>query len=208
MKKIKKETADRISYTHFENDSHKLCVLLSGTNYLYDKPLMYYTNMAMLQQGYDVVQVNYTYEDAFFEQPIAGIAAHILKDVKSVIVDVCKRADYDDILFVGKSLGTIPMSFHFSQKQAMHPKLIMLTPVLQTDDVYKNMLAMENELLLIIGDADPHYDKQKVATLNEKDNVTVLVIPNANHSLDVVPNDMEQSLASLTKVMQRIRTFI
>lgn len=208
MKKRRKETTARIPYTHFDNGARKLCVLLSGTNYLYDKPLMYYTNMAMLQQGYDVVQVNYTYEDSFFEQPITLIATQILKDVQSVIVDVCKRADYDDILFVGKSLGTIPMSFHFSQKQAIHPKLIMLTPLLQQEEVYTKLLAIENELLLIIGDADPHYDQQKVAILNEKDNVSVLVISDANHSLDVVPNDMEKSLASLTKTMYRIRAFI
>lgn len=208
MKKRRKETTARIPYTHFDNDARKLCVLLSGTNYLYDKPLMYYTNMVMLQQGYDVVQVNYTYEDSFFEQPVAVIATQILKDVQSVIVDVCKRADYDDILFVGKSLGTIPMSFHFSQKQAIHPKLIMLTPLLQQEEVYTKLLEIENELLLIIGDADPHYDQQKVAILNEKDNVSVLVISDANHSLDVVPNDMEKSLASLTKTMQRIRAFI
>lgn len=208
MKKRRKETTAGIQYTHFDNDARKLCVLLSGTNYLYDKPLMYYANMAMLQQGYDVVQVNYTYEDAFFEQPITLIATQILKDVKSVIVDVCQRVAYDDILFVGKSLGTLPMSFHFSQKQVTYPKLIMLTPLLQQEEVYTKLLAIENELLLIIGDADPHYDQQKVATLNEKDNVSVLVISDANHSLDVVPNDMEKSLASLTKTMQRIRAFI
>lgn len=208
MKKRRKETTAGIQYTHFDNDARKLCVLLSGTNYLYDKPLMYYANMAMLQQGYDVVQVNYTYEDAFFEQPITLIATQILKDVKSVIVDVCQRVAYDDILFVGKSLGTLPMSFHFSQKQETYPKLIMLTPLLQQEEVYTKLLAIENELLLIIGDADPHYDQQKVATLNEKDNVSVLVISDANHSLDVVPNDMEKSLASLTKTMQRIRAFI
>lgn len=208
MKKISKETADGIRYTHFDNDSHKLCVLLSGTNYLYDKPLMYYTNIAMLQQGYDVIQVNYAYDDAFFEKEVAEIATGILKDVKSVIVDVCKRGSYKDILFVGKSLGTIPISFHFSQKQTIHPKLIMLTPVLKRDDVYTKLLAIENEYLLVIGDADLHYDEQKVAKLNEKDNVTVLVIPNANHSLDAVPSNVEKSLASLTKIMQQIQAFI
>lgn len=48
--------------------------MFSGTGYTYDKPLMYYSTTFMLELGYDVVQICYSFEQQQFEQEPTAIS--------------------------------------------------------------------------------------------------------------------------------------
>jgi dienelactone hydrolase len=61
--------------------------------------------------------------------------------------------------------------------------------------------------LLIIGDADPHYDPTALETLNATTKPEVLVIPGADHSLDI-PGNLTASIAALHQAMQAVERFL
>jgi len=83
-----------IHYTYEKRGAKTLCVMLSGTNYTYDKPLMYYGSMLMKEKNIDTVQVHYEYDDAFFTQATATITERITADVSSVIDEVLEAGQY------------------------------------------------------------------------------------------------------------------
>ena len=60
--------------TIFDGTSDKVCFMLSGTGYTYDKPILYYSTALLLELGYDVVQINYTFEQQQFEQDSQAIS--------------------------------------------------------------------------------------------------------------------------------------
>lgn len=51
--KIKPKQAmyNGISYNFFDRKSDKICFMLSGTGYTYDKPILYYSTALMLELG-------------------------------------------------------------------------------------------------------------------------------------------------------------
>lgn len=209
MKVTSKETLKKIKYTHIENGSKKICFMLSGTNYSYDKPLMYYSTMEMLQNKFDVVQVHYSYEPTIFEKDIDYVSNLIIEDVDSVVEEVLATKEYEEIIFLGKSLGTIPISFKYAiNNNQQNTRLILLTPLLKLEGLHENIMASSNEILMIIGTNDGNYRHSKITDIKMKTNLTLIEIEHANHSLDIEPTNTSDSLKAMTKINEVLHHFI
>ncbi|MEK4231379.1 alpha/beta family hydrolase [Solibacillus sp. FSL H8-0538] len=209
MKVTSKETPKKIKYTYIENNSKTICFMLSGSNYLYDKPLMYYSKMEMLQNNFDVVQVHYSYEPTLFEKDVEYFRNVIIEEVDSVIEEVLATREYKEIIFLGKSLGTIPISFKYANNNtSQNTKLVLFTPLLKIDGLYENIMRSSNEILMIIGTNDGHYEPNKIREIQMKPNFTLIEIARANHSLDVEPINTTESLKAMTKVNDALHYFI
>ena len=102
-----------VKYTYINNNSKTICIMLSGGSYTYDKPLLFYATMAMIENQFDIVHVNYSYGPEYFENTPDQIQSIITGDVSDVLQEVFAKKNYDDIIFIGKSLGTIPLAFNF-----------------------------------------------------------------------------------------------
>lgn len=208
MKVTSKESPKKIKYTYIGNDSKTICFMLSGSNYLYDKPLMYYSTMEMLQNKFDVVQVHYSYEPTIFEKDVGYLSNLIIDDVDSVVEEVLATREYEEIIFLGKSLGTIPMSFKYANNTPQNTKLVLLTPLIKLDGLYENLMRSSNKILMIIGTSDGHYEPNKIKEIQMKSNFTLIEIDRANHSLDVEPINTTESLKAMTKVNEALHYFI
>ncbi|MGX9133496.1 alpha/beta family hydrolase [Rummeliibacillus sp. JY-2-4R] len=209
MKVTDKETQKKIRYTYIENDSNTVCFMLSGSNYLYDKPLMYYSKMEMLQNNFDVVQVHYSYEPTIFEKEIDYLSNLIIEDVDSVVEEVLATKKYKEIIFLGKSLGTIPISFKYANNvTSKKTKFVLLTPLLKLEGLYKNIMRSSNDILMVIGTNDGHYETNKIKEIQVKPNLNLIEIDGANHSLDVEPINTTQSLKAMIKVNEALHHFI
>jgi len=57
--KPKQENCNGIPYDFFDQNSNSICFMLSGTGYSYEKPVLYYSRLLLLELGYDVIQINY-----------------------------------------------------------------------------------------------------------------------------------------------------
>lgn len=163
------QTKDKkISYTHIETGSKIICFMFSGAGYTYDKPLFYYATMTMLQNKIDVVHIHYSYNEDLFKQPLENITQTIMNDVNPVILDVLKNGQYTETIFLGKSLGTIPIANEIMKRESyLESKMILLTPLLKFDLIFESIQNSKHQGLLVIGDKDPHYDSNKLEQLRK-----------------------------------------
>lgn len=198
-----------IQYTHIQNNSRVVCFMFSGAGYTYDKPLFYYSTMVMLENNFDVVHIHYSYNQSEINQPKDELANLIVEDVNPVIREVIKNGDYEETIFLGKSLGTIPIISKFANDSLYaNAKMIILTPLLQYDLYYKRLMESKNKTLLVIGNVDPHYIPEKLTKLDEKTNFNIKVIDNANHSLDIEQFATSKSISALNNIIRHLIDFI
>lgn len=114
------ESLKQIEYTHIQTGSKNVCFMFSGTGYTYEKPLLYYATMVMLENNIDVVQVHYSYEQELFEQTFEDIKNFIMNDIDPVINNVIDNFHYDETIFLAKSLGTIPVVSEIMKREAFN----------------------------------------------------------------------------------------
>ncbi|RKL64701.1 alpha/beta hydrolase [Salipaludibacillus neizhouensis] len=198
-----------IQYTHIQNNSQVICFMFSGSGYTYDKPLFYYSTMVMLENNFDVVHIHYSYNQSELNLPKDELANLIVEDVNPVVKEVIGNGDYDETIFLGKSLGTIPIISMFANDSIYsNSKMIILTPLLQHDLYYKRLLESKNKTLLVIGNVDTHYIPEKVTKLAEKTNFNIIEIVNANHSLDIEQLATSKSITALNDLITDLKDFI
>ena len=208
-KSLVTKTNKQLTYTHIKQGSDKVCFMFCGSGYRYDKPLLYYATMVMLEQSLDVVHVHYAFDEQELNLPISELSDLIVEEVELVVKKVEGEGVYDKILFLGKSLGTIPIiSTYIKEARYSNTKFILLTPLLTKDILFDRLMESENPILIVIGTDDPYYVQSKVTALNEKPNITIKEIQQANHSLDIVPNNTSTSIQAIGDIMEVIREFI
>lgn len=208
MKGNKKEiqTNDKaISYTHIEMGSKTICFMFSGSGYNYDKPLFYYSTMVMRQNKIDIVHIHYSYDEQTMKKTIEELTKIIMDDINPVILDVLKNGQYNNSIFLGKSLGTIPIANDLMKREEfLKSKMILLTPLLKFDSIFDSILNSEHPGLLVIGDKDHHYNSNQIDQLS-KSNLKIDVVQNANHSLDVGEFETTNSILALSRVMEKLQ---
>ena len=198
---------NNIQYTAINNESNKICIMLSGGSYTYDKPLFYYATRAMIENQFDIIHVNYSYGPEYFENTPEQIRSNITEDVTDVLQDVFEKNSYDGIIFIGKSLGTIPLAFNFVLNETYKDaKFIFLTPLLKLNGFIENLRKSNQRSLIVIGTNDGHYLQEPLASLNT--NFSLLEIPNANHSLELEPTNTIDSIKMMELIMNTMHTFI
>lgn len=199
----------KLTYTHLSNGSDTICYMFSGAGYTYEKPLLYYSTMVMLEKQYDVVHVHYSYEQEIFKLPLHDRTEIIYEDVFQVIHDLEKNYHYNETIFLGKSLGTIPIVNKLI-KSGLYPnsKMILLTPLLKFDEVVRALLDSSHSAFIVIGEKDPHFISTKINGLLKKSNIKLEIVPNANHSLDIEPFNTELSIDVLNKVIRKLDEFL
>jgi hypothetical protein len=65
--------------------------------------------MVMLQNKIDIVHIHYSYDEQIMKKTIEEITKIMMDDINPVILEVLKNGQYNDTIFLGKSLGTIPI---------------------------------------------------------------------------------------------------
>ena len=203
------KTNKQLTYTHIKQGSDRICFMFSGTGYTYDKPLLYYATMVMLEQGHDVVHVHYAFDEQERSLPFNDFANLMVTEVELVVKKVVGEGDYREVIFLGKSLGTIPIiSNYIKGERHSTTKFILLTPLLKKDTLFDRLMESDNHILIVIGTDDPYYVQSKVRALNQKPNFRIKEIQQANHSLDIVPNNTSASIQAIGDIMEAIREFI
>lgn len=208
--KVEKRIINQIKYTFINNEGAAVCFMFSGAGYTYDKPLLYYSTMAMLENGYDVVHVHYSYEyGPLFKRSLSEINDTLCGDIHPVINEVLGEKQYDSIIFLGKSLGTIPIIHEFMRNNRYeNAKMVLLTPLLKYIDISETLLNCRHQSFIAIGENDHHFIESKVAEIGTNPLVKVMAIPNADHSLEIVPYNTKQSLSVMEHVMETLADFI
>ncbi len=109
----------------------KLAVIFPGIGYHKDKPLLYYATKLVKGAGYDVINIEY--HD--MPQNIKGNAAMMKEAVELAYAQTEEHlkdvefSEYDDVLFIGKSIGTVILSKWCASEHEVNVKQVWYTPV-------------------------------------------------------------------------------
>ncbi|PIE96253.1 alpha/beta hydrolase [Bacillus fungorum] len=197
-----------IHYTHIEKGSSRVCFMFSGSGYNYDKPLFYYATMLMLENKIDVVHIHYSYDEQVMNKPIEELTKVMMDDINPVMKEVLKGEQYNHTMFLGKSLGTIPIANDVMKREEfLQSKMIVLTPLLTFESIFDSILHSSHEGLLAIGDNDHHYNANQMDQLH-KTNLTIDVIKNANHSVNVGEYETENSIEAIAKIIEKLKEVV
>ncbi|PES39246.1 alpha/beta hydrolase [Bacillus thuringiensis] len=211
MKGTKKEVHinDKlIRYTHIEKGSSTVCFMFSGSGYNYDKPLFYYATMLMLEHKIDVVHIHYSYDGQLMNKPMEEVTKVMMDDINPVINEVLKDEQYNETMFLGKSLGTIPIANDLMKREEFaQSKMILLTPLLTFDTIFDSILHSRHEGFLVIGDKDHQYNADQIDQLY-KTNLTIDVVKNANHSVNVGGYETENSIEAIAKIIGKLKEVV
>lgn len=188
-----------VSYDHFQMGSKQVCFLISGASYLYDHPYFYYSRMALLARDIDVICIHYVTEE-LFSMTDAESNVCMTRRVDAVVSEVLATHTYENVQFIAKSLGTIPLAALLAKPNLQRARFVFLTPVLT--EVAEQIANSSQAGLLVIGTADKFYDEAALETCRTSQ-LTIDVIEGANHSLDQ-GFEVDPSLAVLGHVVCQI----
>lgn len=186
-----------------ENDmsDKKLAVFFPGIGYTNDKPLLYYSRKLAEERGYEVICTEY--HD--LPEKIKGNKEKMMQAGKMAF-DQCREllkeidfAMYDDVLFVGKSIGTV-IATQYAEKYVPTAGLVLYTPLEVT--FYANIRAA----ISFIGEADPWSDLDEVKRLATQKHVPLYTYPDCNHSLEC--SSWKRNIEILGKVMELTETYM
>jgi hypothetical protein len=187
----------------------RLAVIFPGLRYTTSMPGCYYPSLAMLGKGADVLKVDYEYSKAEFQElPDREQSRWIAADASAVIRAALSNGKYEEITLIGKSLGTIALTFLLAAEPALpRADFIWLTPVLKSPLVRQAMMFRRHHGLFVIGTADTQYDESLLAEVVQSTGGESLVLPGVDHGLEI-PGDVTGSIRAMETIVQKIDDFV
>ena len=169
---------------------------------------LHYAGRILLEQGADLLQVEYAYyRTDFLQQSNSEQDKWISSDVFAICNVALSHRSYRQITLVGKSLGTIAMGHLLADRRFQSATCVWSTPLLTVEWLRSRIEQVHPRSLFIIGTADKFY---KPDILKHLENVTkgrAVVIEGANHRLEI-PDSISKSLAALNQIVQALQEFL
>lgn len=190
-----------------QDQTRKLAIFLPGIGYTAKSPLFHYTERLLAEQEYDILRINYDYNNPLYnEYTMAEIEEAVKQDAKQVIDQVLKGSLYEKFFLVAKSLGTIALANELERKKFKGAKTVWLTPLIKHHDIFEAMKACQNPALSFIGDKDHYYDRSRMEELQANEELDSHVLKDVNHGMDFI-GDPLKSIDVLKDVITDIHAF-
>ena len=180
----------------------KIAVYLPGIGYHCDKPLLYYGRKVACVAGYDrYVNISYEYSgfDIKNEECMRNATLELLKQAMEQLHDI-NWDEYDEILFVAKSIGTILAAKLADDLKRDNLKMVLFTPLIQT---YQWQI---NNAIAFLGTRDRFSKAENIKELADKNEMPLYIYENCNHSLET--EDTFVNLAIMKDVLGKMSEFI
>ena len=182
-------------------NSKKLAIIMPGTGYHKDKPLLYYGCKLALGKGYDVQQVEYLeffqgirYTDE--EMAAASVKAYAKTEETLSRIDF---SQYTEVVFIGKSFGTL-MGARYAAEHKVNARQIWYTPVVETFDYGIS------SALAFTGTKDPIADTALLQAKAAEYKIKLFTYTDANHSLET--GDVIHDLEILQDVIKQTKEYL
>lgn len=179
----------------------KLAVIFPGVGYHVDKPLLYFSKKLAKDSGYSVVDVSY----GNFPSGVKGSkekmeAAFLsaLEQAEEILKDI-DFSQYEDILFISKSVGT-GVASAYAGKHELKTRNVYYTPV------GESFRFMKQGGIVFHGTNDGWVETELVKAECQKSGFPLYITERGNHSLET-GNAMED-LENLKKIMKITQEYI
>lgn len=180
----------------------KITVCFPGVGYHCDKPLLYYGRNIAGKLGYENSRnVNYAYDAGNIrgnEKKMKEAYKILFSQAEAELADMI-WTEYDDILFLSKSIGTIIAASYAKKYGLTHTRHVLYTPLAQT------YLFAPNHAISFIGTDDPWSDADEIARLSEKNHIPLVTYEGCDHSLEC--GDALKNIDILKDVMLKTKDF-
>ena len=186
-----------------ETEIKKLAVVFPGVGYHKDKPVLYYSRKLAMEEGYEIKEIAYTglpknirgnkelMKQAFYEA--LEQSRELLKDIK--------WEEYEEILFIMKSVGTV-VGAVYAKEEGINPRMLIYTPVKETFDA----LGPDCRGIVFSGTSDSWADTEDIKAGCGMHNLPLHLLKDANHSLEL--GYALADIQYLHEVMRLSREFI
>ena len=186
---VKGYNGEILPWTLWEQPSGSavLAVVFPGFGYNADLPVLYYPALQLFSSGADVARLEKRYNEVhgFMDQPDGEQDRWLAADAGAVLSASLGRRKYQRVILVGKSLGTISAALCLQNRPDL-PRVscAWLTPVLSHPLVWRELAEGAVPGIVAIGTRDHFFDPHKINQLKTRPNLSCLVFPEADHSLE------------------------
>ena len=186
--------------------TNKLAIFFPGIGYHCDKPLLYYSRKLADEAGYkSILTLDYSLAGSNITGNIRGDREKMQQAFSYLYEQAVKQLssinwqDYDEIIFISKSIGTVIASA-FAQQENISCRQILYTPLRETYDFHpQNAIAF-------LGTSDPWSNIEKVTDISGEQKIPLFLYPDANHSLET--KDTLRNIKTLQDVMEETKRFL
>jgi len=183
----------------------KLAVVFPGIGYTADKPLLHYSRRIAERLGFEIRIINYS----GFPEKVIGDRDKMVRSFQIALAhseEMLSGIDfsaYDDIVFIGKSVGTIVAAKIAAESPDKDKiRLILYTPL---EDTFSFSFG---RAIAFSGTDDPWVGKEKsrIFALCEERQIPCTMIPSGNHSLE--SRDVFFDLEQLPGIIRKTESFL
>jgi pimeloyl-ACP methyl ester carboxylesterase len=181
----------------------RLALILPGARYTPAHPLLYHTSAALLAQGFSVAAA--WWKESPGQAGMGGVEAlraRLGHDVEEIIFTAGR--DAEELLLVGKSLGTVAMAEVAARGAHPDARGIWLTPLLGEPSVADAIGRAGPRALVVLGSADPAR-AETALELARSAGARVVEIAGADHGLELA--DPIASIEALREAVEAVVEF-
>ncbi len=181
----------------------KLAVFFPGIGYTIDKPLLHYSRKLAADSSFDIKLLPYT----GFPQKVKGDQSKMVESYQIALAQSEEMlsdivfSDYDTVLFIGKSIGTV-VAAEIAEKRLSqeHVHFILYTPL---EDTFKFPLG---DAIVFSGSVDPWVKEGAVPAICDEKGIPCHIIQGGNHSLET--GNVQVDIENLRKIMKKTEKYI
>ena len=190
-----------------------LVVLFPGIGYTCEKPLMYYGRKIAMEAGYNDCHGS-KYEKIEKTglqgnpEKMMEVFQYLYEATKKSLSEI-KWAEYDRILFISKSIGTIVASaFENELTSSMNKQGITIAPIKQIlfTPLEQTFIFHPSDAIGFTGTKDPWCNYEKVVALAKEQYIPINIYEDANHSLET--GDTQKDITNLENVIEICKCFL
>ncbi len=182
-----------------------LVVVLPGQRYGVEGPALHIPILALEEMGAETVVVEYPPRPPGANETEWEVAFR--DSVATQVATLVDRAQPTRVTFLAKSIGTVVLaSLEVTSQMAAQVEAVWVTPIFGQEPVRAGAVAHGWRSLLIAGGADPLHVPDHHETVREALAADSLVLPNADHSLEV-PGDVLATVNGFRALAQAVLAF-
>ena len=143
--------------------------------------------------------VDKDYEKVYIQHPASGNGLEEVYENAKAILRSYDFSEYEDIVFVGKSMGTV-VACKLKAELQIDARLVLFTPL---NDTLPYINSDNRVVLAAMGDNDRFLDWEVLREHCEKENVPYYIEPGVGHSMEV-KEDLTKNLQVIRNVIGRL----
>lgn len=160
-----------------------IAIIFPGTSYTCEEQLIVGIAKKYEEFGYDIVKIDFS-KISFKKIETIKEAAEIAKPIIIEQLNKIDFEDYDNVVFISKSFGTICAGW-LEEYLSILPQQFFLTPV---NEMLPYVKKSSRVMGMVIGTEDKHMDYNFLKSFCKEKNIPCIVFNGVGHSLKYVNN--------------------